>query len=100
MPMHGCESKTRFVVTYWNCPSRWFDGRIGEVRFRAKGCVPAMACGSLITEMIAAKTLEEARSIEKEDVVKEDRGPTRGVRTCRPVGDRRVKEGSGEEHRA
>ena len=46
-------------------------GRIVEVRFRAKGCVPAMACGSLITEMIAAKTVEEAMSIGKEDVVKE-----------------------------
>lgn len=48
-----------------------FDGRIGEVCFRAKGCVPAMACGSLITEMIAGKSIEEAKSIEKEDVVKE-----------------------------
>jgi nitrogen fixation protein NifU and related proteins len=47
------------------------DGRIGEVRFRAKGCVPAMACGSLITEMMAGKTIKEARSIQKEDVVKE-----------------------------
>jgi nitrogen fixation NifU-like protein len=29
-------------------------GRIREIRFLAKGCVPAMACGSLITEMVAA----------------------------------------------
>jgi nitrogen fixation NifU-like protein len=29
---------------------RVIGGRIGEIRFRAKGCVPAMACGSLITE--------------------------------------------------
>jgi len=47
------------------------DGRIGEIRFLAKGCVPAMACGSMITEMIAGKTIEEARGICKEDVVRE-----------------------------
>ena len=47
------------------------DGRVGEIRFLAKGCVPAMACGSLITEMIAGKTIEEGQGIRKEDVVKE-----------------------------
>ena len=38
-----------------------FDGRIGEIRFRAKGCVPAMACGSLITEIAAGKTAGRGR---------------------------------------
>jgi nitrogen fixation protein NifU and related proteins len=47
------------------------DGRISEVRFLAKGCVPAMACGSLITEMIAGKTIQEAGAITKDSVVRE-----------------------------
>ena len=46
-------------------------GRIDAVRFLAKGCVPAMACGSLITEMIAGRTIQEASAISKEAVVKE-----------------------------
>ena len=50
---------------------RVVGGRIGEVRFRAKGCVPAMACGSLITEMAAGKTVDEAGAIRKEAIVKE-----------------------------
>ena len=50
---------------------RVVGGRIGEVRFRVKGCVPAMACGSLITEMAAGKTVEEAGAIRKEAIVKE-----------------------------
>lgn len=45
------------------------DGRISEVRFRAKGCVPAMACGSAITELVKGKTLQEARSLRAQDVV-------------------------------
>ena len=50
---------------------RVIGGRIGEIRFRAKGCVAAMACGSLITEMAAGKTIQEARAITKEQVVEE-----------------------------
>jgi len=33
---------------------RMNDGTISEIRFKAKGCVPAMACGSAITELIQA----------------------------------------------
>lgn len=44
------------------------EGVITEVRFKAKGCVPAMACGSLITEMARGKTLTEAASIRREEV--------------------------------
>lgn len=46
------------------------EGRISEIRFRAKGCVPAMACGSLITELAEGKTVAEAMSIRREDVAK------------------------------
>jgi NifU-like protein involved in Fe-S cluster formation len=47
------------------------DGeRISEIRFRAKGCVPAMACGSAVTELIKGKTLEEARRVSREELVK------------------------------
>ena len=43
--------------------------RIAEIRFRAKGCVPAMACGSLVTELVRARTLDEARKLRREDLV-------------------------------
>src|SRR5262249_43968873 len=45
------------------------DGRIGEVRFRAKGCVPAMACGSLLTEFVQGKGVDEARELKREDLI-------------------------------
>ena len=44
--------------------------RIAEIRFRAKGCVPAMACGSAITELIKGKSLEEARQVSREELVR------------------------------
>jgi SUF system NifU family Fe-S assembly protein len=47
------------------------DGdRIADIRFRAKGCVPAMACGSAITEMVKGKTIEEARRVSREELMR------------------------------
>jgi len=45
-------------------------GHIIQARFLAKGCVPAMACGSLITELVQGKTLEDAKKLRREDIVK------------------------------
>ena len=39
------------------------------IRFLAKGCVPAMACASAVTELVQGKTLEEARQLRSEDLV-------------------------------
>jgi nitrogen fixation protein NifU and related proteins len=44
-------------------------GRIEEIRFRAKGCVAAMACGSMLTELVRGKTLDEARMLRREELV-------------------------------
>jgi nitrogen fixation protein NifU and related proteins len=44
-------------------------GVIAQSRFKAKGCVPAMACGSALAELILGKTLEEARSLRRDDVI-------------------------------
>jgi nitrogen fixation NifU-like protein len=44
--------------------------RIADIRFRAKGCVPAMACGSAITELVKGKNLEEARRVSREELVR------------------------------
>lgn len=44
-------------------------GRISEARFKAKGCVPAMACGSVLTELVLGKTVAEARMLKREDLI-------------------------------
>lgn len=43
-------------------------GRIAEARFKAKGCVPAMACASALTELIVGKTPPEARRLRRQDL--------------------------------
>jgi len=49
--------------------ARMQAGRIAEIRFRAKGCVPAMACASLLTELVAGKTTQEAGRLRREELV-------------------------------
>jgi len=44
--------------------------QIADIRFRAKGCVPAMACGSAITELIKGRTVEEAVQVSREELVR------------------------------
>lgn len=48
---------------------RIIGDRISEVRFKAKGCVAAMACASALTELIAGSTIAEARALERERLV-------------------------------
>jgi nitrogen fixation protein NifU and related proteins len=44
-------------------------GRIATVGFKAKGCVPAIACVSALTELVLGKTLEEAHLLGREEVI-------------------------------
>jgi nitrogen fixation protein NifU and related proteins len=44
--------------------------RIADIRFRAKGCVAAMACGSAVTELARGKMVDEARALSREELVR------------------------------
>jgi NifU-like protein involved in Fe-S cluster formation len=46
-------------------------GRITEIKFQAQGCVPAIACGSALTELLIGKTLKEAAALSREELVRE-----------------------------
>ena len=45
------------------------DGRVTDIRFLAKGCVPAIACGSALTELVRGRTLAEVAKLRREEVV-------------------------------
>jgi NifU-like protein involved in Fe-S cluster formation len=48
--------------------ARMEAGRIAEARFRTRGCVTALACSSLLTELLRGKTPAEARAITSEKI--------------------------------
>jgi nitrogen fixation NifU-like protein len=53
---------------------------IEEVRFQGQGCAISQASASMLTEMIQGKTLEEAKQVNKEDILEAlgiDIGPVR-----------------------
>jgi nitrogen fixation NifU-like protein len=47
---------------------RFDGGRVTAARFRTRGCPPAIACSSLLTEMLMGKTLAEIREITAEQI--------------------------------
>jgi nitrogen fixation protein NifU and related proteins len=45
------------------------NGQIAEIRFLAKGCVAAMACGSALTELVHGKSLDAVSRLRREELV-------------------------------
>jgi nitrogen fixation NifU-like protein len=45
------------------------EGRIAQVRFKAKGCVASIACASALTELALGRTRDEAGKLRREDVM-------------------------------
>jgi len=48
---------------------RVVDDQIEEAKFKAQGCVAAIAASSMLTELIEGRSLDEALAITKEDLV-------------------------------
>jgi len=44
-------------------------GNISEIRFKAKGCVPSMACASALTELVRGQSIEQARALRREQLI-------------------------------
>jgi NifU-like protein involved in Fe-S cluster formation len=46
------------------------DGdHIVDIRFRARGCVAAIACGSALTELVQGMNVEQARQVDREELL-------------------------------
>ena len=42
---------------------------IDDARFRIRGCVTSIACGSVLTEMLRGKSVAQAKTIKRQQVV-------------------------------
>jgi NifU-like protein involved in Fe-S cluster formation len=51
-----------------NLAARVEDGAIAEVRFKCSGCVPAIAAGSALTELMQGQTLDELKDISDQTI--------------------------------
>lgn len=45
--------------------------KITDIKFHGKGCAICMACSSVLTEIAKGKSIDEARAIEKNDILSE-----------------------------
>lgn len=43
-------------------------GRVADIKFKVAGCVPAVACGSWLTEALIGKSLAEFGGITSEEI--------------------------------
>ncbi|HEV2176003.1 MAG TPA: iron-sulfur cluster assembly scaffold protein [Terriglobia bacterium] len=44
------------------------DGKVDEARFKVEGCVPAVACGSWLTERMLGRSVAELRTVTAEEI--------------------------------
>lgn len=44
------------------------EGKVVDVKFKTQGCIPAVACGSWLTEMMKGKPLAELTDITPEQI--------------------------------
>jgi len=59
------------------------DNRIAEIGFKARGCVPAMACASALTELVAGLTFQQAHALTTSELLEKVNGvPEASTHAC------------------
>ena len=72
--------------------------RIVEARFKAKGCVPSMACASRLAEMVSGLDVAAAETLTREELSGEFGRVARGVDARGTSGDRCVARSIEQTH--
>lgn len=55
-----------YISLYLHCE----ENLIAEARFEANGCPSSIACGGLLARILVGRTVEQARQITSEDILK------------------------------
>jgi NifU-like protein involved in Fe-S cluster formation len=46
------------------------EGKIWEIKFLAQGCVPAIACGSALSELVKGMTIDQASAVDRTALIR------------------------------
>lgn len=49
--------------------AKFSDGVLVSVRFQAQGCAPAIACGSVLTELMSGRGLSDIAKLTRQDLL-------------------------------
>jgi nitrogen fixation NifU-like protein len=77
------------ITKFW---IRVSGGRITDARYRTQGCAAAVACGSVLTELVRGMTVEEALRLTKDDVVSALNGLPEQKIHCSVLADDSMKD--------
>jgi len=75
------------------------DERIKEIKFKTFGCAAAIASGSVLTEMVEGKTVDEALRVTREQIIERLGGLPRQKRHCSVLAQDALKKAV-EDYRA
>jgi nitrogen fixation NifU-like protein len=80
-----CDDITKFWI-------RVSGGRITDARYRTQGCAAAIACGSVLTELVRGMTVEKAQRLTKDDIVSALNGLPEQKIHCSVLADDSMKD--------
>lgn len=69
-PLCGDMMKIYLKVDHQPSTVNQLEDIISDVKFETLGCAAAIACSSVSTDMVKGKTLKEAWTLERQDIVK------------------------------
>jgi len=67
-------------------------GKIVEAKYKTQGCAAAIACGSVLTELVKNRTVEEAMQISKDDIISALKGLPEHKIHCSVLADDSLKD--------
>ena len=86
-PVHGDSLRLTFAIR---------EHLVTEVRFQCRGCVVAIASGSIATALLEGRTVRQALALTDEDVVRALGGVPEGRRECSVMVSQAVRQALGD----
>lgn len=77
------------ITKFW---LRVSEGNITDAKYMTQGCAASIACGSVLTELVKSKTIEEALQITKDDIISALNGLPEQKIHCSVLADDTLKD--------